>query len=209
MANHFLWLDMSLLIPNISLPETAPIAKPRNATYARTSTIMPNEPIAQHRQPTSEHPVSPRFTYMAKPDYKLIAAVIVPLPFWWFDTLTTNGLVKSIAWDSAYFKGGTASAIALFLLIPIAEEVVFRGFLQGGLLRNVWFKLNTLGFSRANLATSCAFAGVHLWQHPLILLPGYFAVSLVLGFFRERYGGLLVPVLLHCYYNLGLWAFAG
>jgi membrane protease YdiL (CAAX protease family) len=140
-----------------------------------------------------------------KPDYKLIAAVIVPLLIWWFDKLTMNVL----AWDAEYLKSGQASAIALFLLIPIAEEVVFRGFLQGGLLRNIWFKQTTLGLSRANLATSCVFALAHLWQHPLLLLPGYFAVSLVLGFFRERYGGLLVPVLLHSYYNLGLWVFAG
>ena len=142
---------------------------------------------------------------MKKPDYKLIAAVIAPLLIWWFDKLTTNGL----AWDAGYLKNGPAGAIALFLLIPIAEEVVFRGFLQGGLLRIVWFKQVLFGLSRANLATSCVFALAHLWQHPLILFPGYFAVSLVLGFFRERYGGLLVPVLLHSYYNLGLWVFAG
>jgi membrane protease YdiL (CAAX protease family) len=140
-----------------------------------------------------------------KPDYKLIAAVIVPLLIWWFDKLTMNGL----AWDAGYLKNGQASAIVLFLLIPIAEEVVFRGFLQGGLLRNVRFKHVMLGFSRANWATSCVFALAHLWQHPMMLFPGYFAVSLVLGFFREKYGGLLVPILLHSYYNLGLWVFAG
>ncbi|MBI5890665.1 MAG: CPBP family intramembrane metalloprotease [Nitrosomonadales bacterium] len=52
------------------------------------------------------------------------------------------------------------------------------------------------------------FALAHLWQHPALLFPGYFAVSLVLGYFRERYGGVLVPILLHSYYNLGLWVVA-
>jgi uncharacterized protein len=134
-----------------------------------------------------------------KPDYKLIAAIVAPLLIWPFVP----------PWDESYVKGGEVAAIAIYLLFPIAEEVVFRGFLQGGLLRNNWFKQVMFGLSRANWATSCVFALAHLWQHPLILLPGYFAVSLVLGFFRERYGGLLVPILLHSYYNLGLWVFAG
>jgi membrane protease YdiL (CAAX protease family) len=93
------------------------------------------------------------------------------------------------------------------VLAPVTEEVLFRGFLQGGLLGRNWFKQMTAGVSRANLFTSCAFAGVHLWQHPLLLIPGYFVVSIVLGFFRERYGGLLVPILLHSYYNFGLLFF--
>jgi uncharacterized protein len=136
---------------------------------------------------------------MQKPDLKLIAAFIAPLLIWPFVP----------PWEPGYLKNGTVGAIAFFMLIPIAEEVVFRGFLQGGLLRNARFRQILLGFSRANWATSGAFALAHLWQHPLILLPGYLIVSLVLGFFRERYGGLLVPILLHSYYNLGLWVFAG
>jgi membrane protease YdiL (CAAX protease family) len=34
--------------------------------------------------------------------------------------------------------------------------------------------------------------------------PGYLAVSLVLGYFRERYHGIPVPVVLHAWYNLAL-----
>ncbi len=85
---------------------------------------------------------------------------------------------------------------------------MFRGFLQGGLLRHIWFRQPLFGFSKANQFSSVVFAAAHLWQHPPLLLPGYFVVSLVLGYFRERFGGILVPVLLHSYYNLGLWAFA-
>ena len=137
------------------------------------------------------------YAHVGKPDYKLIAAVIAPLLIWpWLP-----------AWDGAYLKGGAASAIALVTLISIAEEVLFRGFLQGGLLARESFKPVTAGFSRANWLTSIAFACAHIWQHPITLIPGYFAVSLVLGYFRERYGGILVPVLLHSYYNLGLLFF--
>jgi membrane protease YdiL (CAAX protease family) len=63
-------------------------------------------------------------------------------------------------------------------------------------------------FTRANWLTSLAFAAAHAWTHALELVPGYFAVGMVLGYFRERYNGILVPVILHCYYNLGLLYFS-
>ncbi|MFA6921368.1 MAG: JDVT-CTERM system glutamic-type intramembrane protease [Gallionella sp.] len=127
-------------------------------------------------------------------DYRLVAAVIAPLLIWPFIP----------PWDSVCLNGWKVSV--LFALIPVVEEMLFRGFLQGGLLSHDRFKPVMAGFSRANWLTSIAFACGHLWQHPLILIPGYFAVSLVLGYFRERYGGILIPVLLHSYYNLGLLA---
>jgi membrane protease YdiL (CAAX protease family) len=52
--------------------------------------------------------------------------------------------------------------------------------------------------------TSSLFALAHVWQHPAVLVPGYFVVSLVLGYFRERYKGILVPIALHAWYNLAL-----
>lgn len=133
-----------------------------------------------------------------RPDYKLVAAVIAPLLIWPFIS----------PWDSSYLREGKISAMMLFALIPIVEEVLFRGFLQSGLLSFDRFKPIAAGFSRANWLTSFAFAVAHIWQHPLILFPGYFAVSLVLGYFRERYNGIRVPVLLHSYYNFGLLLFA-
>lgn len=134
---------------------------------------------------------------MARLDYKLVAAVIAPLLVWpWVPP-----------WEDSYFKGSEVGALVFFTLIPVAEEVLFRGFIQGGLLDRVWFQQITAGLSRANWLTSLVFACAHLWQHPLLLIPGYFAVSLVLGYFRERYRGILVPVLLHSYYNAGLLFF--
>ena len=131
-----------------------------------------------------------------RPDYKLVAAVVAPLLIWPFIP----------PWDSSYLKGWKDGIT--FASIPILEEMLFRGFLQGGLLSSNRFKPISAGFSRANWLTSFAFATAHLWQHPPILLPGYLAVSLVLGYFFERYRGILVPVLLHSYYNLGLLLFA-
>ena len=131
---------------------------------------------------------------MVRLDYKLVAAVVAPLLVWpWIP-----------AWQGGYGEAGLGSALVLFVAISVIEEILFRGFLQGGLLRRDGFKKIMLGFSRANWLTSLVFAAAHLWQHPLMLIPGYFAVSLVFGYFRECYRGILVPVLLHSYYNLGL-----
>ena len=99
---------------------------------------------------------------------------------------------------------GLSGAIVFGVSIAVLEEVIFRGGIQGGLLRKEIFKSKLLGLSRANWLTSSLFAVAHVWQHPLVLVPGYLVVSLVLGYFRERYNGILVPVLLHAWYNLAL-----
>ncbi|MGC2164719.1 MAG: JDVT-CTERM system glutamic-type intramembrane protease [Gallionella sp.] len=135
---------------------------------------------------------------MLRPDSRLFIAVIAPLLIWpWVP-----------AWDGGSYRDGVSEAIVLIVLAPIAEEIVFRGFVQGGLLRIARFRQIALGISIANWTTSIVFAAAHGWQHPLTFLPGYLVVSVVLGYFRERYNGIRIPVLLHGYYNLGLWFFA-
>jgi membrane protease YdiL (CAAX protease family) len=131
---------------------------------------------------------------VAKPDYALIAALIAPLIVWpWVP-----------GWNSEVFKAGLSAAIVFVISISILEEVLFRGFLQGWLLGRAHFKQRFFHFSRANWLSSMAFAIAHLLIHPLILLPGYFVTGMLLGHFRDRYNGILIPVLLHSYYNLGL-----
>lgn len=107
-------------------------------------------------------------------------------------------------WDSSVLKEGFHGAIVFCFSVAVVEEVIFRGGIQGWLLRKNIFKTGLLGLSRANWLTSLIFAAAHVWQHPFELVPGYLAVSLVLGYFRERYNGILVPVALHAYYNLAL-----
>ena len=128
-----------------------------------------------------------------KPDFQLLLALIAPLLVWpWVP-----------AWEP-HSGNGLLNSIALITLIPFAEEILFRGLLQGWLLEKSWFNKTSAGISRANWLSSFAFAAAHVWQHALMLVPGYLLVSLVLGHFRERYRGITVPVLLHGYYNLGL-----
>ena len=131
---------------------------------------------------------------MVRPDYRLVAAIVAPL-------LLGPWLPP---WDEAILARGLSGAIIFGISVAVLEEVIFRGGIQGGLLRKEIFKLKLLGLSRANWLTSSLFALAHVWQHPAVLVPGYFVVSLVLGYFRERYKGILVPIALHAWYNLAL-----
>ena len=127
-------------------------------------------------------------------DYRLLVAVIAPLLVWpWIPP-----------WEDSILGEGLFGATVLCVSIAVLEEVLFRGGIQGWLLGKAGFRRSSLGFSRANWLTSSLFAVAHVWQHPFVLVPGYLAVSLVLGYFRERYNGILVPVALHAWYNLAL-----
>jgi membrane protease YdiL (CAAX protease family) len=131
---------------------------------------------------------------VVRPDYRLIAAAIAPL-------LLGSWLPP---WDDSILSRGLSAAIVFCVSVAVLEEVIFRGAIQGGLLRKEIFRLKLLDLSRANWLTSSLFAVAHVWQHAAVLVPGYFVVSLVLGYFRERYKGILVPIALHAWYNLAL-----
>jgi hypothetical protein len=131
---------------------------------------------------------------MAQTDYRVLAAVIAPLLVWpWIPP-----------WEDSILEEGLPGATVLCVSIAVLEEVLFRGGIQGWLLTRASFRKNSFRFSRANWLTSSIFAAAHVWQHPFALVPGYLAVSLMLGYFRERYNGILVPVALHAWYNLAL-----
>lgn len=103
------------------------------------------------------------------------------------------------------------SAPWLFLLpalvYPVLEELVFRGLIQGELLKHLPGR-RTGPVSLANLVTSVLFCIPHFFvKHPL-WAASVFIPSLIFGHFRERHGGLASPVLLHIVYNAGyFWIF--
>jgi membrane protease YdiL (CAAX protease family) len=94
--------------------------------------------------------------------------------------------------------------IVVALVYPVLEEIVFRGVLQGWLLKQGWGPRKWGGLSSANLVTSFVFMALHVARRPGILSVGVFVPSLVFGFFRERYGNLYVPIALHIFYNAGI-----
>lgn len=84
--------------------------------------------------------------------------------------------------------------IALVLLPPVVEEVIFRGFLFGGLRT----KLN---FAWATFITSILFAVPHLFasSEGLLWVAGVdtFVLSVVLCYLREKTGALWAPIAVH------------
>ena len=91
--------------------------------------------------------------------------------------------------------------VGFLLVYPAFEEWLFRGELQGRLLRRGVFRRRHLGITRANALTTAVFGLLHLihQSHPLALSVAI--PSLILGHFRERYGNLYLPVGLHALFN--------
>lgn len=90
--------------------------------------------------------------------------------------------------------GGPAawgSLLAVAFLAPIAEEIVFRGYLYG-VFKSAW------GTRSALLLTSAIFGLIHSLENalPLALL------GLLFGWLRERNGGLAAPIMVHMLHNV-------
>lgn len=87
----------------------------------------------------------------------------------------------------------TLLLFAFFAVVaaPLFEEILFRGFLFGGLRR--W-----LGPWSAAVLSAAVFALYHL---EIDTLPGLFVLGLALAWLRERTGGLAAPIAMHACYN--------
>jgi membrane protease YdiL (CAAX protease family) len=98
--------------------------------------------------------------------------------------------------------------IGFLLVHPLLEEWIFRGIIQGEYLRRSRARWKTnriglpdVGLSHANLATTLLFCLAHFLAEPGLWAVAVAVPSLVLGHFRERFGGLSVPVALHGLFN--------
>lgn len=110
--------------------------------------------------------------------------------------------------DPAWPLQRPREVLFLVLLYPIAEELLFRGLLQGLLLRRAALRRELFGFTSANVLTSAVFTALHFLTHPPLAAAAVIVPSLIFGYFRDRHGSLHAPVLLHVFYNLGyFWIF--
>ena len=135
--------------------------------------------------------------------------VHLPAPDWQFYLLIAGTIPTGIGlwWClPARYAQSIASdpwlLVSFLLLYPLVEEWVFRGIMQGELLKREWGKQRAIGISNANLVTSILFTLLHFINHPPLLALAVFIPSLVLGHFRERHDSLLPPMLLHPLFNL-------
>jgi len=131
-------------------------------------------------------------------DPHLIAALLAAVPVW-----AALGL-----WAGPWLQAPDGFWVwsSLLLLMPLLEEWVFRGLLQGQLLRVTaangqprrWGPITW-----ANGLTSLAFVALHLPTQPLLLALAVAAPSLVLGHLRERLNSVWPAVGVHAVYNAG------
>ena len=133
-------------------------------------------------------------------DRQFWLAVLLPLLFWfawWLAMPTRSQPLPASFWLNQVF------------LIPLLEEVIFRGWLQGRLLRSHKMRRYCCGISWANLATALLFSLAHFFTHPPLWALAVIIPALVFGYFRERHNSLYPAILLHVYYNGGYFAIIG
>jgi membrane protease YdiL (CAAX protease family) len=99
-----------------------------------------------------------------------------------------------------------ALVASLLLWQPVAEELLFRGMLQGALLREPRFAVSVAGISLANLVVSAGFVLMHLMHHPWPWALGVFVPSLIFGYYRDTSGSTLPPILLHVVFNAAFFS---
>ena len=123
-----------------------------------------------------------------------LAALAVAVPVWIAIGLGVAGPV--------YLPAGLLAWLAFVLWQPLLEELVFRGLLQGQLLRIL--PGSRVGpVSVANLIASAAFAAMHLFSQPPAWALAVVAPSLIFGHLRERFDSVWPAVAMHALYNCG------
>ncbi len=106
------------------------------------------------------------------------------------DTEQTRA-ISALAQNGVEVVGPFATVLLMALLVPIFEELTFRGLLLGGLSRHI-------GFGAANAIQSLLFALVH-GDPPRFLY--YFAMGLIAGWLVKRTKSLGPAVVLHVLNN--------
>jgi membrane protease YdiL (CAAX protease family) len=89
--------------------------------------------------------------------------------------------------------------LAVGILGPIAEELIFRGLLYDR------FSRTRLGATTTIVILAAIWAGIH-FSYPPGVIALLFVDGLLLGFARRQTGSIIVPILMHVAWNLyAIW----
>ncbi|MFO7654893.1 MAG: CPBP family intramembrane glutamic endopeptidase [Candidatus Krumholzibacteriia bacterium] len=104
-----------------------------------------------------------------------------------------------------YARGGSFPPAAIFLLLLLvtgpAEEIFWRGFLQGRLMERY-------GARSGWLIASAIYAGVHLWSLNLMLVGAAAVAGLFWGWLYWRWGRLAPVIISHSLWSAVIFAVA-
>ena len=111
----------------------------------------------------------------------LVAILLAP-PVWLLIYLLPTPILAgvSFSWQQLLLLG---------LVFPVLEELVFRGLLQGALLRQAPLAKRSLGITPANVITSLLFALTHLLHQTPITAALVIFPSLIFGELRDSPSG--------------------
>lgn len=137
--------------------------------------------------------IAPRFVWRASVGAALMGLMLAALA-----ALGGALLLGMIAWAPKWPTQGWLWLLNNLLLVTLVEEVLFRGYIQGGLSR--WFKQLPYGQTLALLIASALFGLAHMaagWQW--MLLAGMAGLGYGLAY---RFGGLGAAMAAHLGLNV-------
>ena len=128
-------------------------------------------------------------------DYKFLSALVVGALVLW--------LIQDVV---PVFKSEQVLTITvLFSLIvwqPVIEEILFRGVLQGQLLKYKWAQHTVIGITMGNVVVSILFVSVHLVNVTAVWSLLVFFPSIVFGYLRDTYRSVYPSIIAHMSYNV-------
>lgn len=95
----------------------------------------------------------------------------------------------------------TAVLFSLVIWQPFMEEVLFRGIIQGYLLKTPLGTKKVVGISTANFGATALFSAGHFISHSPEWAVAVIFPSLIFGYFRERHRSAFPAIALHIAYN--------
>ena len=104
---------------------------------------------------------------------------------------------------SQYKDYGAAFIVSFVLWQPLIEELLFRGLLQGLLLKSQSGSRQFCGITLANLICTIIFVVTHLVHQPWLWALAVFLPSLIFGYVRDRNNCVYPAVTLHVLFNAG------
>ncbi|BFU96215.1 MAG: hypothetical protein NTNFB02_29370 [Nitrospira sp.] len=132
----------------------------------------------------------------------LLAAAGGPV-FW--AALALTAPIQPLHWSRLW----SLPFLTVGVWLPIVEELLFRGLIQGRLIQCSWGRRAMHEVTLANGVTSVLFVAGHWFTHPPLWALSILIPSLMFGFLRDRFQSTYPSVVLHSFYNSGYFIVAG
>lgn len=157
------------------------------------------KPLFTSNHPTFDFALGVASWLVAFPTAMLISQILVfILTNLMGFTLVDQTAVMNVKESMKYPVLFLASMTAVTFIVPVLEEILFRGYLQTALTKK-------LGALQAIVLSSAVFASFHYGAgqgiNNINIVGTLFILSLFLGFVRERQGNLLPSIALHSTFN--------